>query len=116
MLILGAGCVARPIPRYVGPKNGMDVYVDLQGGFDGERVEVLYNGMLVYDGRPKTDYTLGLAASVNFKVATGTLGTLTIVVDEASLARTIDWKDGRYIFVSNPPRQFSQATEPCGYD
>ena len=48
----------------VEPPTGTSFAVHLQDGFTGQRVRLLVDGALVFEGRPQTDPRLGLAHAV----------------------------------------------------
>lgn len=120
VVFLAVGCQSNP-DFYQGPPEGKKVALHLQSGFNGERIEILYNKVPLYQGNPKTKQTLGMAEIVHFTIGPEAAGELRIRSRLGESIETITWEKGTHIGVSlglgnDAKVRWKQEEKPFMYD
>ncbi len=119
MLVLALAACSGDDP--VGDEAAADVHrlvVDLQGGFDGEVVELVLNGRSVAQlDDVVTDEMLGLAESVELQIPEGATDMIVRISDRVEIGTRIDVSGDRFVGVDVTGDEIvlDVRTQPFGY-
>ena len=101
VLLLCAACAKQQLSRVEPDVGGEPFFVHLQEGFSGEPARVLVDGIVLFEGKPKTNPLLGIAHEFTGSAASTDI-TVTIEIPKKSIKSThnVDLKNARGLGIS----------------